>query len=61
MAAIAALVDPVTSIVVNMIVADPAIDPAPDDVLMLGVAEGHDCGIGWTFDAATGAFSPPVE
>ena len=54
-----ALVDAETLIVVNVIVADPAVDPAPPGYLLIGLQPGQDCQAGYIYDPATGALSPP--
>jgi hypothetical protein len=54
-----ALVDAETLIVVNVIVADPAVDPAPPGYLLIGLQPGQDCQAGYIYDPVTGALSPP--
>lgn len=56
-----ALVDAITLIVVNIIVADPAVDPAPPGYLLIGLQPGMSCQIGDIYDPATNTFSPPPE
>lgn len=55
-----AVVEIATNIVVNMIVADPAVDPAPEGCILVGV-DGITCDIGWIYDPSSGAFSNPNE
>lgn len=54
-----AVVDELTLIVVNIIVADPAIDPPPDGCILVGLVEGEPCNIGWIYDPATNTFYDP--
>lgn len=54
----AAVVDILTNIVINIIVADAATDPAPDGTLLIDVTD-IPCEIGWIYDPATGTFSDP--
>lgn len=54
----AAVVDLITNIVINIIVANPATDPAPDGSLLIDVTD-IPCDIGWVYDPATGTFSDP--
>jgi len=56
-----ALVDAETLIVVNVIVADPAVDPAPPGYLLIGLQPGQDCQAGYIYDPATDTFSPAPE
>jgi len=59
MAITSALVDAATLVVVNVIVADPAVDPAPPGYLLVRLQPNDDCQIGYIYDPATGTFSPP--
>ena len=54
----AAVVDLATNIVVNIAVADPSVDPAPDGFLFVGVDEVP-CGMGWIYEPLTGGFTDP--
>jgi len=59
----AALVNKDTLIVENMIVADPAIDPALGDYLMIDISNLF-CKIGWKYDPIANDFinpTPPLE
>jgi hypothetical protein len=56
-----ALVDAETLIVVNVIVADPAVDPAPPGYLLIGLQPGQDCQAGYVYAPDTNTFSPPPE
>lgn len=55
-----ALVNDATNIVENLIMADPAVDPAPPGYLIIGLSEDSPVGVGWIYDPATGDFSPPT-
>jgi len=46
-------------IVVNIIVADPSIDPPPEGCVLIGIVDGEPCDIGWIYDPATNTFSDP--
>ncbi len=46
-------------IVVNIIVADPSIDPPPEGCALIGIVDGEPCDIGWVYDPATNTFSDP--
>lgn len=54
-----AVVDQATLIVINIIVANPDIDPAPDGCLLIGLSEGTPCDIGWIYNPADGTFTNP--
>ena len=54
----AAVVDIITTLVITIIVANPATDPAPDGTLLIDVTD-IPCDIGWVYDPATGTFSDP--
>jgi hypothetical protein len=54
----AAVVDLLTYIVINTIVADASVDPAPEGTMLVDVTN-VDCDIGWIYDPATGTFSDP--
>jgi hypothetical protein len=53
-----ALVENVTNIVVNIIMADPSVDPAPDGYFLIDV-DNMACGIGWTYDPVMNDFINP--
>jgi hypothetical protein len=61
MSVTSALVDAETLVVVNVIVADPAVDPAPPGYLLIGLQPGQECQAGYIYDPATGTFSPAPE
>jgi len=46
----AAVVDDQTNIVLNKIVADATIDPAPDGTYLVNIPDGVMCDIGWLWD-----------
>lgn len=56
----AAVVDTSTNIVINIIVADAAVDLAPDDTFLVNVTDVF-CDIGWVYDPATGTFTNSAE
>jgi len=56
---IAAVVDPITLIVVNVIMADAATAAAPAGAILVDIT-GIDAGIGWTYDPGAKTFSAPV-
>lgn len=54
-----AVVEQDTLIVVNIIVADPAVDPPPVGCVLIGLDPSEPCNIGWLYDPATNTFSNP--
>lgn len=60
-----AVVEQDTLIVINIIVADPVIDPPPAGCVLIGLSPDQLCNIGWIYDPATNTFSnpnpPPAE
>jgi hypothetical protein len=54
----AAVIDLLTNIVINIIVANAGVDPAPEGTLLVDVIE-IPCDIGWVYDPATGTFTDP--
>lgn len=54
-----ALVNSTTNIVENIIIADPAVDPAPSGYLLVGIPDDSPVAIGWIYDPATGTFTNP--
>lgn len=54
-----ALIDLSTNLVVNLIVADPATDPAPSGHVIIGLPDDSPVAIGWTY--SNGEFTPPLE
>jgi hypothetical protein len=57
----AAVVDSATNIVVNVIVADAAVDVAPDGCFLVDI-ENFSCGIDWVFDPIVNDFiAPPID
>lgn len=53
-----AVVQNLTNVVVNLIIADPT-DQPPEDCYLVGVPDGVFVDIGWLYDPSTGEFSPP--
>ena len=47
------------NIVVNVIVADPFVDPAPESTIFVGLPDDSSISIGWIYDPATGQFTDP--
>lgn len=54
-----ALVDISTNLVVNLIIADPATDPAPSGHVIISLPDESPVAIGWTYN--NGEFTPPLE
>ena len=54
-----ALVDAQTNIVINIIVADPAVDPAPEGTLLIGLPADSPVTFGWVYNPSTGQFTDP--
>lgn len=52
-----ALVNSTTNYVENIIMADPALDPAPQGYIIVGLPDDSPVAIGWQYDPATGQFS----
>jgi hypothetical protein len=46
--------------VINIIMADPAVDPAPEGCTFVALPEGSLVTFGWIYDPATGQFTAPV-
>jgi hypothetical protein len=47
-----ALVDNLSSLVVNLIIADPAIDTPPEGFILIGLSDEDPVGIGWSWDGS---------
>lgn len=58
MGAVAAVVDAGTNLVVNIIMADAASDPASDGCFLVDVTNVL-CGISWVYDPGSNTFSEP--
>lgn len=60
-----AVVEIATDIVINIIIADPNVDPAPDGCFFVALNADPEnpilCNIGWIYDPNTGTFYPPSE
>lgn len=54
-----ALINNSTKIVANVIVADPAVDPAPEGYILVGLPDDSPVSIGWIYDPVTGQFTDP--
>lgn len=54
-----ALVNDRTNIVENLIVADPAVDPAPTGYILVGIPDDSPVAVGWIYDPATQTFTDP--
>ena len=54
-----ALVQVGDNIVINMIIADPSVDPVPDGCLLIGLPPDSPVTFGWIYDPATGQFTDP--
>lgn len=54
-----ALVDNLTNIVVNIIIADPAVDPSPEGYTLIGLLDDSPVAIGWLYDPVTETFTDP--
>ena len=54
-----ALVDLSTNHVVNLIIASPDTDPAPDGHVIVGLPDESAVAIGWLYDPFTGLFTDP--
>lgn len=53
-----ALVENSTNLVVNLIMADPAIDNPPDGFILIGLSDEDPVEIGWSWDGEY--FYPPI-
>lgn len=47
-----ALVDNNTNLVVNLIIADPAVDPAPSDSTLISLSDDNPVSIGWAWNGS---------
>lgn len=54
-----ALVNASTNIVESVIMADPAVDPAPEGYILIGLPDDSPVTMGWIYDPATGTFTNP--
>ena len=55
-----ALVQNSNETVINMIVADPTVDPAPESCTIVGLPEGSTVTFGWVYNSSTQQFTAPV-
>jgi hypothetical protein len=56
---IAAVVQLIDFVVLNIIVADANVDLPPDGCELIDITNGPACNIGWVYDPANGTFSNP--
>ena len=54
-----ALVQNSDNTVINIIVADPKEDPAPEGCILVGLPDDSPVSFGWQYDPATGQFTDP--
>ena len=54
-----ALVQNSDNTVINIIVADPAVDPAPEGCTLVVLPDDSPVSFGWIYDPATGQFTDP--
>lgn len=52
-----AMVQADNNTVVNLIVADPAVDPAPEGCILVALPDDSPVTFGWIYDPATGQFT----
>jgi len=57
---VSALVQNSDQTVINVIVADPSVDPAPEGCTLVALPEGSPVTFGWIYNPATGQFTAPV-
>ena len=55
-----AVVEISTYLVQNVVIADPS-DPAPEGCWLIGISDDDACASGYTYNPATGTFSPPAD
>jgi hypothetical protein len=48
-----------SNIVVNLIMADPAVDPAPEGCILVGLPDDSPVSFGWIYNPADGSFTDP--
>lgn len=54
-----ALVQNSDNTVINIIVADPSVDPAPEGCTLVALPDDSPVSFGWIYDPATGQFTDP--
>lgn len=54
-----AIVQSSNNIVVNLIMADPSVDPAPEGTILVGLPDDSPVTFDWIYDPATGQFTDP--
>lgn len=58
---IAALVNAQTGTVDNVVVADPAVDAAPDGYVLIAIPDGIDVSVGWQYAPDEGFVVPITD
>jgi len=54
-----ALVQNSDNTVINLIMADPSVDPTPEGTTIVGLPDDSPVSFGWIYDPATGQFTDP--
>ena len=54
-----AMINSTTNIVETVIIADPAIDPAPDGYILVALPADSPAWVGWIYDPVTQTFTDP--
>lgn len=54
-----ALVQNSDETVINIIMADPAVDPAPEGCTLVGLPDDSSVSFGWIYNPSTGQFTDP--
>jgi hypothetical protein len=49
------------NIVINVIMANPAVDPAPAGCILVLLADDSSVSMGWIYNPSTGQFSEPTQ
>jgi len=57
---IAAVVQLSDLVVINIIMADAHVDPAPDGCELIDITNGPECDLGWVYSPTTGTFFNPA-
>lgn len=56
-----ALVQDSDEAVINLIVADPSVDPAPEGCTIIGIPDDSPVTFSWIYNPQNGTFTAPVE